>query len=374
MADQRLPSPVLGDEREEPVLNLVPLAGARRQMAYLNRKAQFLGQLLQFHLPQPHPAAVAASAVRENLQTPGSGIMRLAHQPPPAADGFHGKCRRVMIYPDTHPTHIPGQIKHPVRIGPAQFRDDEVMHPHLLRLPLRTIFPACILEIPHQFLLFGVHGDDRVAKCQFLLGAPIDEKKLRIAVGVGRTLLGFAVGLQAVAQFLQQFPHQPMAHLMTTGHQLGRQPTQTLARPTQRGFGIAPCQRLNEPLQIAEQSNILGRGFFTPTPGFANPGAWGRNCRRGRGMLQFLQANGDRTPGDTRRASHQRNPTIPSNFRFGGRDQSAHALIKGPAQKGESLFNKRVGRHSIKLSFPSKSCYTYFVTVPKPYPIWRAAP
>ena len=32
VADQRLAAPVLGDEREQPMLDLVPLAGAGRQM------------------------------------------------------------------------------------------------------------------------------------------------------------------------------------------------------------------------------------------------------------------------------------------------------------------------------------------------------
>jgi hypothetical protein len=33
---QRLPSPVPADEREQPMLDLVPLAGTRRQVTYLN--------------------------------------------------------------------------------------------------------------------------------------------------------------------------------------------------------------------------------------------------------------------------------------------------------------------------------------------------
>jgi YD repeat-containing protein len=43
MADQRLAPPVLTDEREQPVFDLVPLAGARRKMADRNLQSGFVG-------------------------------------------------------------------------------------------------------------------------------------------------------------------------------------------------------------------------------------------------------------------------------------------------------------------------------------------
>jgi hypothetical protein len=45
------------------VLDFVPLAGAGRQVADHNVEAEFVGQLLKFAFPQPHPRAVAAAAV-----------------------------------------------------------------------------------------------------------------------------------------------------------------------------------------------------------------------------------------------------------------------------------------------------------------------
>ena len=52
---KRLAAPIRGDEREQPVLNFVPFAGARRKVADRNRKPGFIRQLLQLQFPQPQP-------------------------------------------------------------------------------------------------------------------------------------------------------------------------------------------------------------------------------------------------------------------------------------------------------------------------------
>ena len=41
------------DEREEAVLDFVPLAGARKQMADGYRKVQFVGEVLELELSKP---------------------------------------------------------------------------------------------------------------------------------------------------------------------------------------------------------------------------------------------------------------------------------------------------------------------------------
>jgi len=55
IADEGPGPPVLADEGEEPVLDFVPLAGAGWQVADDDVEAEFVGQLLQFAFPQPHP-------------------------------------------------------------------------------------------------------------------------------------------------------------------------------------------------------------------------------------------------------------------------------------------------------------------------------
>ena len=47
MAHQGLPSPVLADEGEQTMFDLVPFAGARRQMANKNFNPGFVGEFLQ---------------------------------------------------------------------------------------------------------------------------------------------------------------------------------------------------------------------------------------------------------------------------------------------------------------------------------------
>src|SRR3981189_2373675 len=45
-------APVDADEREKPVLDLVPLAGSRRQVAHRDRTLSVVSQLLESSLPQ----------------------------------------------------------------------------------------------------------------------------------------------------------------------------------------------------------------------------------------------------------------------------------------------------------------------------------
>jgi len=54
MADKRLAAPVASDEREQAMFDPVPFARAGRQVAYGDRHAEFVSELLQFQLPQPH--------------------------------------------------------------------------------------------------------------------------------------------------------------------------------------------------------------------------------------------------------------------------------------------------------------------------------
>src|ERR1700726_1102211 len=96
IADEWLGTPVLADEREEAVLDFVPLAGAGRQVADRDVDAELVGQLLQFAFPQPHPrpVAVAAPGLRRGRlggdeQTACLGITRPTDGKPSLADAVH---------------------------------------------------------------------------------------------------------------------------------------------------------------------------------------------------------------------------------------------------------------------------------------------
>ena len=125
------------------MLDFVPLAGSGRQVAGPRVEDEFVGQLLQFAFPQPHPRAVAAAA--PGLRRGGlgsdqqSGRLAIA-QPPdgelPLADAINGERRRIKVKADSHPTRIGGEVVDPVRHRAAGLPDQEVMDPALFWVAL----------------------------------------------------------------------------------------------------------------------------------------------------------------------------------------------------------------------------------------------
>ena len=75
-AGQRPSAPVGADVGEQPVLDLVPLAGARREVADGDGKSRGVGQALEFPLPQADLGPVAAAAVGGDQQRAGFGKVR----------------------------------------------------------------------------------------------------------------------------------------------------------------------------------------------------------------------------------------------------------------------------------------------------------
>ena len=68
MTDQRFAPPVLGDGREQPVFDLVPLAGARRKVTHRNFQPGFIREFLQLQLPQAEAIAIAAARIGGDQQ------------------------------------------------------------------------------------------------------------------------------------------------------------------------------------------------------------------------------------------------------------------------------------------------------------------
>src|SRR5215203_4318960 len=61
--DERGAAPVHRDVREQTVLDLVPLARARREVTDRDGEPRAIRELLQLPLPQPQPRAVTAAGV-----------------------------------------------------------------------------------------------------------------------------------------------------------------------------------------------------------------------------------------------------------------------------------------------------------------------
>ena len=142
-----------------------------------------------------------------------------------------------MVDPHIDPAQIVGEIVHAVGDHLAEFGDHKVVHPHRFGFAFRTQFSATVLEVAHQFLLLGVHRHDRLPSALEGLHLRVDVLELGVPIRVRRPLPGLAVGLQAVAQLLQQICHQFMADLVTLAVQFVGQLPHALAGPPQRRFG-----------------------------------------------------------------------------------------------------------------------------------------
>jgi uncharacterized protein YidB (DUF937 family) len=79
ITDQGFGAPILRDEREQPVLYLVPFAGSRREVMNLDRQAEFVGEFLQLAFPWAHARTITAAAIRGNDQPPRQRITNAAH-------------------------------------------------------------------------------------------------------------------------------------------------------------------------------------------------------------------------------------------------------------------------------------------------------
>jgi len=174
---------------------------------------------------------VAAATVGGDHKPRGVRVTLAAHLRPPAADGVGRERGRVVIDADAHPAGIVGDVVDAVGHRASQLRNDEVVHPHLRRRALGMPFAPGILEVADQFLLLGVHRDRRFAAGQRRLDLVVDVVELGVTIGMVRPLACLAVGLQPVAELVQEFAHQRAADLVTHVAQRAGQLAQALAGP-----------------------------------------------------------------------------------------------------------------------------------------------
>src|SRR5207249_9145443 len=102
----------------------------------------------------------------------------LAHRAPPPADGIDGKAGGIVIGADADPSDIVVDVVDSIRYGAAQFGIDKVMNIDRFRGAFAMPFPAIVLEIAHQFLLFGVDRYYRLIRGQQCYGLRVDVFKL----------------------------------------------------------------------------------------------------------------------------------------------------------------------------------------------------
>jgi len=97
IAVEGLGSPVLGDLGEQTMLDGIPFGGAGRVVSDRNSDTECVAQLsLDFSLPGPGSAAVAASRVRQNQKLGSGAIAPRSFAFPPSGDGMDGEGWRVV--------------------------------------------------------------------------------------------------------------------------------------------------------------------------------------------------------------------------------------------------------------------------------------
>jgi len=270
-AGQRPATPVGTDVREQPVFDLVPLAGARGEMADRDGKPRGVGQPLELPLPQADLGPVAPAAVGRDEQRLGPRVDRLAHRPPPSPDSPHGETGRVVVDADAHPARVAGEVVHPVGDGLAVLLDDEVVNLDRLGAAFGPPLSAGILEVADEFLLLGVHGDDRLPLALKRQDRSVDVPKLRIPVRVAATFLGLLVALQCVPGVPQNVCQGAEANVMSHGAELCAQLADALGSPQQGVFGIAGHGWFDETINIPQESRVCFTDLLATPAWPANP-------------------------------------------------------------------------------------------------------
>src|SRR5580658_4701836 len=90
---QRAPAPVDRGEREQAVLDLVPLAGAWGEVADVDRHVELVGDALQLVLPHVRPIAVDAAGVGGDEYLSRLAVTLPANPVPPCLDRGHREHR-----------------------------------------------------------------------------------------------------------------------------------------------------------------------------------------------------------------------------------------------------------------------------------------
>ena len=153
---KRLATPVLRDVAKHAVLDLVPLARARREMADRDPQAQVVRQTLQHHFPQPWPIAVAAPGIGGDQEPAGSRIDQRPHLFPPAPDTHTGELGGVVVDANADPALVAAQIIDSLGDRLTQPLVRKVLGTDLLRPATAMPLPPGIAKIPDVFLLLGV--------------------------------------------------------------------------------------------------------------------------------------------------------------------------------------------------------------------------
>src|SRR5208337_2383431 len=322
MADQGSTPPVHTDMRKETMLDLVPFAGSRREVAYGDPQTHLGSQVLQLNFPQADAVSVTSPTIGTNQQVRGAGVDLPAHPKPPASNTGSREARRIMVRTDVDPAHVLTDIIHSIRDNLGRFGRSKIMNLHVFRLSFRLPFLATILEISHQLFLLGVHRNDRLVAFQKFLHPAIDILKLSVSIRMTCPLKSLRIRLQTVIQSMQQIRHRHVADGIPFPPKLLRQLPRAFAGPPQGRPRITPGYRINQRFQFLKNLRMIFRYVLSAASRLTNPS--GDNFL----ALNFSKGLMNRNARYTRCFGNLGNATPTQRPCFGSYKQSALLLVQ----------------------------------------------
>lgn len=259
---QRVASPIGTDMVEQAMFHRVPLRCSRRIVADGDFQPVLIGPTLQFSLPQPKTAAIAAARVGGNQQPLRLGKPATASGSPPTANRRHGERRRVSRGSYTHMPFVVLLVVDSVGDGPACCVLRKVVSVDVVCLPAPAL--AGILKIADQLLFLRIHADSRISGAfeRFLLLLNIAE--LAVPIWVRRTRETFFIHSGRKPPFAQQSSHRVMTD----------SPPQSLAEvPLAATHPFAAGDGMSAGFALGQSDQLLlnGGSFFStgirPPPG-----------------------------------------------------------------------------------------------------------
>src|SRR6266702_2743846 len=169
---------------KHPMFDLIPLTGPRRKVPYVDRYTDLIGELLEFHFPQPIATRITPPAIGRDEDRAGLRIRHLAHMPPPAPDGFNRKLGGVVIDPHTDPAAIVRWIVHPIGTNLAQLLVRKIVGLDAFRLPFGLVVPSSIGKLAHAFLLFRIDRNNRLSRTLKHFHTAVYIAKLATTIGM----------------------------------------------------------------------------------------------------------------------------------------------------------------------------------------------
>src|SRR6185436_17396082 len=258
---------------------------------------------------------------------------------------------------------VRGEIINPVWNGLAQGFISKIMHPDAGGLPVATPFASGVLEVAHQLFLLGIHRDGRQPARLKGRDRRRDILELCVTIRMLATLTGLTVGLQAVAQLMQQVCDFLPFDVKALFLQLCRQAAHAFTGPAQGRLRISTCGWFDQRLQRGGQLRLYHHQRFASSSRASDA------LRRIEGLLaaQLPQSLMDCAPRNPGRTRYRRNATIPQHFGFHCRPYSPFPFIEQAFQFRKALPHCRVYAHSLHrhaLRDPPQSCYGCLWTSP----------